>query len=466
MENLGDILKRLGTRSTSEGNGGAAPQEPDDGGEPCPRCRDRGWYTPDVPVGHADFGRIVTCECQKQRLDGERYARLLRYSNLGYLTGFTLESLRPAGPSDDPDSQAQFKVAHHAASEYAADPTGWLILAGPHGSGKTHLAAAIGNECIESGRIVFFVHVPDLLDHLRASFGPASEISYSDLFEQVRNTPLLILDGLGSHSTTPWAEEKLRQIINHRYNAELPTVVTTAAELGDIDPYVLSRLRTPGLSRIIELKSRTPQQRHHLGRIDPTMLQRMTLESFDVRGNDPTAAQRASLEAAHRAAKNFAADPEGWLTLSGETGVGKTHLAIAVAVEHIKKGQPVFFTFVPELLDHLRYAFSPDSPITYDHLFDEVKNAQLLILDDLGREAGSRWAVEKLYQLIVHRHNARLPTVITSILDFTDDLDPITSRVQDPSVGQLVKLDAPDYRNKKRRPQGPRRSSAKGRTVR
>ena len=115
------------------------------------------------------------------------------------------------------------------------------------------------------------------------------------------------------------------------------------------------------------------------------------------------------------------------------------------------------FWFVPELMDYLRYTFNPESPVAYDRVFEEVKSAPLLILDDLGRERGSSWAVEKLYQIVVHRHNARLPTVITSAMDFKDDLDPITSRVQDGDISQVVPVDAPDYRNKRRLPRSPGR---------
>ena len=55
-----------------------------------------------------------------------------------------------------------------------------------------------------------------------------------------------------------------------------------------------------------------------------------------------------------------------------------------------------------------------------------------------------------LYQIIVHRHNSRLPTIITSMLDFKDELDPITSRVQDGYISQVIPIKAPDYRNKKK----------------
>ena len=466
MEELEDILRKRATRNTSEDSLYAPHPEPDGSADVCPRCGDRGWFTTDVPVGHQEFGRVVTCQCQQQRIDDERHTRLLRYSNLEYLARFTFETLTPRGRSGDQESQDLFEEAHRAALEYAENPSGWLVFSGPNGSGKTHLAAAIGNRRIDGGHVVFYSHVSDLLDHLRATFSPASETAYSDLFEQVKNIPLLILDGLGSHSTSPWAEEKLQQVINHRYDVGLPTIITVTGPLEDLEQFILSRLRTEGLSRIMELQSPVPDRTRRLGRIETQMLQRMTFESFDVRGNNPTAGQRASLEGAHQAAKNFAADPDGWLTLLGNTGVGKTHLAVAIAVEQMKRGNPAFFVLVSDLLDHLRFTFSPESTVTYDHVFEEVKNTPLLILDDLGRQHNTPWAVEKLYQIIVHRYNSRAPTVITAVSDLAETRDPIASRIKDPSLSQLIIIEVPDYRDKKRSWQGQRRSSVKRKATR
>ena len=150
----------------------------------------------------------------------------------------------------------------------------------------------------------------------------------------------------------------------------------------------------------------------------------------------------------------------------GETGVGKTHLAVAIAAHRIDKGHPVSFAFVPELLDYLRYTFTPESRVTYDTVFDQVKNAPLLILDDLGQEQSSPWAEEKLYQIVVHRHNARLPTVITSTLDFADQTGPISSRIRDPYVGVLIRVEAPDYRIRSRdRVERPSSSAARSPTA-
>jgi len=75
---------------------------------------------------------------------------------------------------------------------------------------------------------VLFIVVPDLLDHLRSSFGPDSRVSYDALFERIKKAPVLVLDDFGEHSATSWAQEKIYQLINYRYNARLATVITTA----------------------------------------------------------------------------------------------------------------------------------------------------------------------------------------------------------------------------------------------
>lgn len=446
MEDLGEILRRLAIRNTS----GDRPTLPEvDEPDRCDRCGGRGWLRVEAAVGDPDFGRKVACGCRQDDREEEAYSRLLKYSNLGSLARFTFETVTPEG-GRLAGSLDSYRRAYTAAMDFADGPEGWLVILGPHGSGKTILAAAAANRCIDRGHVVFFSHVPDLLDHLRATFSPSSDIAYSDLFEQVKSTPILVLDGLGSHSTTPWAEEKLGQIINHRYNAALPTVVTTAASLDALDPYVSTRLRSPGLSRVVEIEPEREEAEGPLGRIDQGMLKRMSFETFDVRGNSPNADQRASLEAAFTAATSFAKQPEGWLILTGDTGVGKTHLAVAIVRAQIEQGNPVMFEKVSDLMDYLRDTYNPESPVRYDRVFEEVKTAPLLVLDDFGQERRSEWAVEKLYQIIVHRHNVRLPTVITSLREFSKERDPIISRILDPSLSTLVRVEAPDYREKLR----------------
>ena len=445
MESLADVLRRLA--ATRRAQNGDARSNGFERPEPqCALCQDLGWTTPDVPPGDLEFGRRIVCQCQQPRIELERHDRLVRYSNLANLTRSTFDTLDPHGRAADPESRELFAVAREAAKRFADNAEGWLLISGPNGSGKTHLAAAIANRIIERGRPALFVHVPDLLDHLRAAFSPQAEISYDDLFEQVRNAPLLVLDELGSHSATPWAEEKLRQIINHRFTAGLPTVVTTTARPHELDPYLRARLTDPQSSVTVRTRLDSEPWRRSWGQIDPEMLRRMTFESFDVRGNECSHEQRMSLESALASATSYARDPDGWLTLFGETGVGKTHLAVAIASARVRAGDEVFFAFVPELLDNLRSAFGPDSSAPYGQIFEQVKSAELLVLDSLGDETTSAWGQEKLYQVIVRRHNARLPTVITTREDFLGQWGNIASRVRDFSIGHMARMDANDYR--------------------
>ena len=400
----------------------------------------------DVPFGHPRWGSIDPCECWQQEGQEERRERLLRYSNLGVLARFTFESLDAAGLSPEVEDQRRFREAVSAAMAFAESPSGWLVFAGPSGCGKTHLAAAVAHYAVEIGNAALFMVVPDLLDHLRATYAPNSDADYDLLFEQVCNTPILILDGLGSQASTPWAQEKLFQVLNHRYNMELPTVVTLAVPLEALEGRFQTRLAGAGISQVYTLAAVRQAGGRTLGSL-PAAMQSVTFESFSTTGNGADPRQRSTLEAALQAARSFAGNPEGqWLVLLGTTGVGKTHLAAAIGNDRLRQGQSAFFAFVPELLDHLRYTFAPTSTTTYDELFERVKSTALLILDDLGAQTTTPWADEKMYQLMVHRHNARLPTIIT--MDRDTQLRPaIASRLKDLRFILALEIEAPDYRD-------------------
>jgi len=141
--------------------------------------------------------------------------------------------------------------AFDAARKFAEQPQGWILFTGPYGSGKTHLAAAIGNYQAGMGYPPLMVSVPDLLDHLRATFSPKSSVSLDRRFEEIKKTGLLILDDLGTQSATPWAKEKLYQLFNYRYNAELPTVITTGSKTKDLDPRLYSRMQDERLCQLV-----------------------------------------------------------------------------------------------------------------------------------------------------------------------------------------------------------------------
>ena len=149
-----------------------------------------------------------------------------------------------------PEDQGTLVKAVKVAHAFAEKPKGWLVFMGPYGCGKTHLAASIANFRTGMGDPPLFIMLPDLLDHLRATFSPHSNVAYDRRFEQIRTASMLVLDDLGTQSMTPWVKEKLYQLFNYRYSAELPTVITTADTLDEMDPRIVSRLLDMRLCRI------------------------------------------------------------------------------------------------------------------------------------------------------------------------------------------------------------------------
>ncbi len=419
----------------------------------CPICRGLGFITRDVPVGHPDFGRAIPCQCKREELEATRLSDLRRASNLGMLSHMTFDSFLPDGIGLNPEKQRNLRQAFAQARSFAEDPDGWLILKGGYGCGKTHLAAAIANYRIQRGHPALFVVVPDLLDHLRATFSPTSEVRYDERFESVKTTPLLILDDLGTHAASVWADEKLYQILNYRYNAQLPTVITTNYQLEEIDLRLRSRMADPSLSAICTILA-PDFRRAGVGGDDSelsslSLHQDQTFDNFDMRTGELDRERQENLRRTFSMARNYAENPAGWLVLTGTYGCGKTHLAAAIANHRANLGYPPLFVTVADLLDHLRATFSPNSLVSYDKLFEQVRTADFLVLDDLMTQSATPWAREKLYQLFDHRYNARLPTVIT-MNETLEEVDArLRSRMLDRSRCTIFAMKIPSYRKKR-----------------
>lgn len=403
------------------------------------------------------FGKAEPCDCVLSEATDTRRTRLERIGNLAALRRFTFETLTAPSPEGFPPA---FAASVEAARGFAHEPTGWLVLTGPSGSGKTHLAAAIANQRVDAGQPALFVSVPDLLDHLRASFTPEDdEPGFDRLFEQVRTSPLLILDDVDSLSTTPWSKEKLFQLLNARYNERLPTVFTTSTDPRRLDDRLAMRLTDPALATVCELHGVGRGGYEQVGGMSRERLAEMTFANFDLRVPGLQPDERMSLDSAFRAAQLFAEQPEGWLLLQGTNGCGKTHLATAVANKVLFAGGEVFFAVVPDLLDHLRRSYAPGRDLPYDDLFDRAREASLLVLDDFGAQAASPWAQEKLFQVVNYRTVAGLPTVVTTDqtpADLQAAHPRIWARIADPRTATPVVILAPHYRLG--RPQGQRYS--------
>lgn len=426
----------------------------------CPICGGAGYVVPDLPPGDPTFGKAIPCACkQRERLE----RRLRSVSAMGgqaTVRHLTFDNFLPEGNGLPPDRAQNLRRAFETCVTFALDPQGWLLITGAYGCGKTHLAAAIANACLAQGRTALFLTLPDLLDHLRAAFGPTNDMPYDALFDQLRSTPLLVLDDLGAQSSTPWAQEKLFQLLNHRYNLRLPTVITTNQRLEEMEPRLRSRLGDIGLVTRVSILAadfRTGMGQTQSDLSSLALHRARRFSNFDVNRTDLSAEERLNLKQVFQDCVDFADSPHGWLVLAGTYGCGKTHLAAAIANEQIERARSdVMFVVVPDLLDYLRAAFSPQAGTSYDRRFDEIKRTPVLILDDLGTESATPWAREKLFQLLNYRYDAVLPTVITTSREHKE-IDPwLRTRIADVARCNYCGISAAGYRGSRSQQQAQR----------
>lgn len=137
--------------------------------------------------------------------------------------------------------------------------------------------------------------------------------------------------------------------------------------------------------------------------------------------------------------------------LFGDTGQGKTHLAVGLLKQQAENGSICMFTVVPELMDQLRECYRNN--ISEREIMEALHKCDVLVLDDLGVERPTEWVAEKLYSIINTRYLYGLCTIITSNYSLTElegrlgvSGKRITSRLLE--MCKLIPLHGSDYRLK------------------
>ena len=176
--------------------------------------------------------------------------------------------------------------AYKAAWQYAENfplgkpwGYGWMVMASfvkpgergdSNGLGKTHLACSIMHRLLDRWqgedirRPAFFITEPDLITSIQATYSLSVEEkslreSESEIINRLASEPLLVLDDVGKiirtdrsnpkALTTPFVQEKLFLLIDLRYRAKLPMIITTNFASEDLETY----LGTAAMDRIVEM---------------------------------------------------------------------------------------------------------------------------------------------------------------------------------------------------------------------
>jgi DNA replication protein DnaC len=180
------------------------------------------------------------CEKKNEQREWEKMRREAKIESLQdrsglskKMRGYSLSNFKPF--TSHSATKAVEKVEEYLGEwEENRENGSGLYFGGGVGTGKTHLAVAVMNDLIRRERVpALFVTVPELLDNLRGAYNdPAKNLD--EWMEAVKNAELLILDDLGSEKPTPWVQERMFVIINHRYRESLPTLITSNTRPKDL----------------------------------------------------------------------------------------------------------------------------------------------------------------------------------------------------------------------------------------
>lgn len=137
-------------------------------------------------------------------------------------------------------------------------------------------------------------------------------------------------------------------------------------------------------------------------------------------------------------AENFTPDSQG-LFMYGKTGLGKTHLSLAIANEVIDRGYDVYYGSVQSIMDKLEAEHFGRLP-REDSIKEDILNCDLLIIDDLGTEFSTQFTNAELYNILNSRILASLPTIISTNLSIEEVAERYSQRVASRIIGSTMAI--------------------------
>lgn len=222
----------------------------------CCLCQDGGRVRVTDNRRDRRFGTTELCECQSSGSIRSREFDAQRSHIPLTLRDASLASWLPENGS--PRLRAQSYIAEWPSERFV------LLLSGPPGRGKTHIAAGVLRAAWERhGKRGRFYLVPELLDRLRRTNDAENRVETSDdVHAEFQRASIVVLDDLGTERSTGYADEQLFRLVDARYREMRPMVITTNLSAFSFDQRLRSRIADVRHAVVVEIDGeRHPDRR-------------------------------------------------------------------------------------------------------------------------------------------------------------------------------------------------------------
>lgn len=195
----------------------------------CPECGGTGWRIVETGTGGGRLAAPCSCTAVDRESRARRLARIpARYEHCdfgNFEVDYCCEG-KDAAHWNQSLKQAR-AIVEKFVQQFPLGSEHGLLLMGPCGVGKTHLAVSALKMLVERGHEGLFYDYRELLKQIQASYNRESQTTEMEVLEPVLKVEVLMLDDLGASKPSAWALETVGHILNARYNEKRVTLLTT-----------------------------------------------------------------------------------------------------------------------------------------------------------------------------------------------------------------------------------------------